>query len=163
MTINEFVESITDWWDLKNFCDEYGCYICDDIYDDDGVNGYINDRLYDMCREESWEDVRDWLNNFADSYGEGYYRIDEYGDIYYMDEADFQGCKEEVLQWALRDGAVEEYDEDEDLEEEGSEPEEVCPYEAPEFSFDELYTESNVVLNTINKASEAININELWV
>lgn len=169
MTVTEFNENITTWWELKEFCDEYNCWVCDSIYDDDSVNDYINNRLYDMARDEQWEDVRSWLDQFADGYGEGYYHIDEYEDITYLDDEDFINYKDEVLAWALDHDVVEgDTDEEDDEDEDCELEEEATPYEAAEFSFDELYNESHVVLNTIQRgtycdAPEAINVNELWV
>ena len=35
MTRNEFIDNITEWYELKDFCNDFDCDICEDIYDDD--------------------------------------------------------------------------------------------------------------------------------
>ena len=35
MTRNEFIDNITEWCELKDFCNDFDCDICEDIYDDD--------------------------------------------------------------------------------------------------------------------------------
>lgn len=32
MTREEFQENVNSWYDLREFCNEYGCEVCSDIY-----------------------------------------------------------------------------------------------------------------------------------
>ena len=35
MTRNEFIDNITEWYELKDFCSDFDCDVCEDIYDDE--------------------------------------------------------------------------------------------------------------------------------
>ena len=37
MTRNEFIDNITEWYELKDFCSDFDCDVCEDIYDDDSL------------------------------------------------------------------------------------------------------------------------------
>ena len=167
MTVTDFDDRCTDWWELKDFCNEYDCCVLDDVYSDDQVDDYINERLWDKVRAEAWTDVRDWLSSFDEYYGEGFYRINDYEEIIFLDEEyDFPRYKDEVRRWAIEENIFEDEDEDDDCEADLEDGTTESPFEAAEFSLDELYEQSSVVLNTIQKersdVSSTTNYNELW-
>lgn len=130
MTRNEFLE-IDNYYDLKNFCWDYDCYECDDIYDTYQLDDYINEHLVDWARDaDNWEELSNRLNDIDTSYG--FYRIDEYGDIKYLDDYEFDDYKESVLAWGDdHDIWDEDEEEEEEIEENYSSVEEEPRYTSP--------------------------------
>lgn len=116
MTRQEFIDDVTTFWELRDFCEEQGCEICDDIYDEDSYNEYIDECTYDWVRNESWQDLLNILEGLPSGFD--YYRRDSYGDWEGLYDNDLEDYKNEVLSW------VDEYGEwDEDDEGEGEEDE----------------------------------------
>lgn len=143
MTRQEFIDNIDTVGELIDFCDEHGCYECEDIYSEDGMDDYINEScLGGWARNNSWRDLLNILNDLPT--GWDWYHMDEYGEWYGVDDDDFEDYKQRVLEWGDNNYAwdTEEEEEDEELEEPeepGCEPDE--PFE-PDFSLSELYTSS---------------------
>lgn len=168
MTRNEFLEEVNDYYDLKRFCWDYDCYECDDIYDTDQLDDYINEQLVEWAHDaRNWQELYDRLNEIDVGYD--YYRIDGYGDITVLDDFDFDGYKDSVLEWGDRNGV---WDEDEEEEEEvdGDYPnveEEPCYASSSEkdpepedpvedgCSLDELFSSGISQLQTIEIEEEA--------
>lgn len=126
MTRQEFVDDVTTWWELIDFCNDEGCDYCEDIVDEDAYNEYIDDSLYDKVRNghEGWQDIYEWLEGFPTGY-EFYDRYNDCGVDY-----DFDSYKNDVLNWGDECGIWEEDEEeeeefDEDLEEDEEELEEI--------------------------------------
>lgn len=63
MTRNDFLNDVTEWWELLDFCSDEGCNICEDIIDSDQLDEDTN---------YSWRDIRDSLSEIPTGYG--YYR-----------------------------------------------------------------------------------------
>ena len=40
MTRNDFLNDVTEWWELLDRCSDKGCYICKDIIDSDQLDEY---------------------------------------------------------------------------------------------------------------------------
>ena len=119
MTRTEFQEDVTSWWDLVDFCRENDCYYCDDIYDDDSKDDYINSMLSDMARNaDCWRDLLDTLEAVPTGYD--FYRKNEYDEFYEADDDDFDSYKQDVLEWG-DDNDV--WDPDEEDAEDDEEPE----------------------------------------
>lgn len=114
MTRNEFLENVTWWGDLKEFCSDEGCDICDDIYDEEDRDEYINECLVDWARNDTWQELFDRLRDIPDGYD--YYRDDEYNGWVGADDSDFDQYKDDVLDWA-DDHEVWDDDEDEEDDE----------------------------------------------
>ena len=108
MTRQQFINEVTTWYELIDWCSNHGCSICEDIYSDEARDEYIDDDLVDMARNNNWYELRDILSNLATGYD--YWRKDEYGDWYGVDDelADYFN---EVLEWADENG---EFDEEEE-------------------------------------------------
>lgn len=119
MTRQEFIDSVNSFYDLIDFCNDYGCDICEDIVDDDTMDDYINEEIGDFYG--SWRELRDLLSDIPTGYE--YYRRDGRLDYVWMDNNDFESYKDDVLSWA-DDAEVfetEEEDEDDDGENESVE------------------------------------------
>ena len=90
MTRQEFIDSINDIYELKDFCSDNELYEeLDEVYTYDEVYSMIDDRVADWAREYSWTDLRDMLNEcptdenvyyVSDDYNaSGFSEYDDYG------------------------------------------------------------------------------------
>lgn len=85
----EFLNEITNWDELKDFCDEHECPTCDDIYDNDDKNAEIDWDISEYGSDYSWCSLRDLLNEIPVGY------------VYYRKNAAFE--------WVPVDDDFEEY------------------------------------------------------
>ena len=94
MTRTEFIDSITTWQELLNFCDDVNCGVCEDIISYDELDGFIADDFREYSHEYDWQDIRDWLENIStDAYY--YYRSSSF---FYEDvDNKFVAYKAQVL------------------------------------------------------------------
>ena len=100
MTRNDFLNDVTEWWELLDFCSDEGCNICEDIIDSDQLDEYVEEDIRDT--NYSWRDIRDSLSEIPTGYG--YYRMNGSFDYDGMDENDFDSYKEDVLEWGDNNG-----------------------------------------------------------
>ena len=125
MTRDEFINDVTTWWELKDFCMEHDCSVMDDFFDSDYLDEYLDREIEDWARNMSWTSLRDKLDEIDTGY-EWYY-WDEYGDIEVADDNDFHYYKEDVLSWGddhdIWDVEDEELEPDDEFEDELCEPE----------------------------------------
>jgi hypothetical protein len=113
MTRDEFINGVDTWYDLREFCDEHGCSICEDIIDDDDRDDEIDSDVEDAIRNDRWYDIKGYLEDIPTGYS--YYRRDGRFDYVGMDDNDFEEYKSDVLEWADNEGDIWETDpEDED-------------------------------------------------
>ena len=121
MTRQEFVDDICDFYDLKDWCDDNDCDVCEDIYSQDEFDDYVNNELYDRTRNDDWQDVLAWL----ESVPTGYYFYDTY-NWEGVDESgyEFDECKARALEWGDDEEIWEEEEIEEEYEEEDEEEEE---------------------------------------
>lgn len=120
MTRREFLDNIDDFYGLLEFCNENGCDICEDIYDDDAYDECVDDDLAEATREDGWRTIRDWLDDLPVGYD--FYRRE--GFLTYSGaDNDFDDYKSDVLEWADDNEIWDEEDdeEEEDLEEDVNE------------------------------------------
>lgn len=116
MTRREFLESVNDFYDLITFCNDNGCDICEDLYDDDEYDEAIENDIRDTVGDYSWRDFRDYLSDLPTGYD--WYRRDGEFDYVGVDH-DFDEYKADVLRWADDEGDI--WDEDDEEEEEDDE------------------------------------------
>lgn len=114
MTRSEFINDITRWWELIDFCRDVGCEVCEDIVCADDLDRCIEDDVENSAHDGmSWEDIRDRLNDIETRYE--YYLNDGY--IIYNglnSEEDFDEYKDEVLDWMDSYGDWDEEDTEDD-------------------------------------------------
>lgn len=160
MTRQEFLDDVCSFDELRDFCYDNDCTICDDIYDDDSKDDYINEHLSDMADDaDSWQSLYRTLEDIPTGYD--YYRLDDYGDFNGLDDDDFEDYKNDVLEW-MDDREYWEEDEDPE-EEEYFPPEEECneeendeePYEDDIQPVDELFSLCSEQLRVIDAKREA--------
>ena len=151
MTRQEFIDDVTCWGELIDFCNDEGCDYLDNIYDEDARDDYINEyQLEDWVRNNTWSNLYSLLDDIPSGYD--YYRIDEYGDWEGLDDYDFGDYKDDVLRWADDIGIFDEEDEEEDPADYGIEDEEVDDEEIEEpISMFELLSDCQ---DTYQKISE---------
>ena len=97
MTRNEFIDNITEWYELKDFCSDFDCDVCEDIYDDDDYDDSVEEDIRDAIADYGWRDIRDFLGNLPSGYY--YYRRNSAFDYDGLDDDDFEDYKEDVLEW----------------------------------------------------------------
>ena len=108
MTRQQFLDEITTWYDLIEWCNNHGCSYCNDIYSDEARDEDIDEDLVEMAQDNNWYELRDILSNIPT--GCDYWRRDEYGDWYGVDD-EFDEYFNDVLEWADENG---EFDEEEE-------------------------------------------------
>lgn len=96
MTRQEFINDVTSFDELLDFCYENDCDVCEDIVSSETMDEYIWDEIRDW--DGSWEDLADALNGISQGYD--WYRRDGSLDYVYMDDRDFDSYKQDVLDWA---------------------------------------------------------------
>ena len=114
MTRQEFIETINDFSDLIEFCNDYNLSTCEDIMSDDTLDEEINYRL-ENYRDyfSNWREARDFLSDIDTSY---YWYDQDFNGIDY----DFDEYKERALGEGDDDGI---WDDDEEEEEEDDDEE----------------------------------------
>lgn len=121
MTRNEFIENVTSFSELIDFCSETGSEICDDLYYYEDLNDAILDDIrYDPSSD--WCSLRDFLNSIPES--PYWYVRNGWLDYEGVDDL-FEDYKRRVLEEADCDG---DFDPDPDDEDEEY-PEEEAPAE----------------------------------
>ena len=95
MTRQEF-EDIGSWWELIDFCQDYECSYCDDVYSEGSRDNYIDDDLEYMAENNGWMTIRDILNDIPTGY-EYYHRKD--GEWFGLDDDDLEDYKTDILEW----------------------------------------------------------------
>ena len=149
MTREEF-EGIEYFDDLMDFCSNYDCDIYNEIYNENSYCDCIEEVIEDMLRYNTWEDVRDYLNNLPDT-DYNYYRRTDDGWEGIDENSDFDDIKNEVRDWAEEEEIFDEEDEEEDGQENDEPCYEVSECEEEEPEPDEPFTLSELV--TVCKSS----------
>lgn len=160
MTRQEFIDDVTSWSELIEFCGDNGCYCCEDVYDEYDRDSYINENLVDMARNaDNWESLKETLEDITTGYD--YYRRDDGGEWYGLDDSDFDDYKDDVLEWA-DDHDVFEDEEEEDPDDYFCEDDEDDDFVAPEepMSIGELLGACSSQLTNINNASREAEAEE---
>lgn len=128
MTLQDFDEDVTYFYELHDFCVENDCDFLDEYFDD--LDKEVNDDLYEWIRygDYDWEDVYSALSNVSTGYD--FYRKDGQLDYVGCDNTDFETLKNDVREWAIENGIFEQPG-----EEDGDDEEEYRPSLAPGFEY----------------------------
>lgn len=97
MTRNEFLDDVTDFAELKDFCDNEGIYICDGVMDGEYFDEIILDRIRERGYFDTWQEVYRFLRDLPD--GAAYYIENDYGEINEATDDDFEELKQQVLEY----------------------------------------------------------------
>lgn len=141
MTRQEFVDGVTSWQELIDFCYEYDCGVCMDIVASDDLRDCIAEDFENFARDYSWADIRDWLNEI-DEDAWFYCRS---GSFEYepVDDA-FEQYKRDVLYWCDEDASI--FDDEFDDTDDGYEDDEAhdeFSIEESEYTIDTLLDLNN--------------------
>lgn len=112
MTRQEWIDDITDFSDLINFCEENGYQ--DDtarsIFCDYDLDSWVEDDIRDC--DYGWRSLRDSLSDIPDGYD--WYRRDGFFDYVGLTQDDFDDWKSDVLSELDDDDFFEDEEEEED-------------------------------------------------
>lgn len=131
MTRREFIEEVTTFWELRDFCNDIGCDRLDDFFDGDDFDSFANDDLYEWVRDGTdWDSVRGVLNelNQGCDFYERLGRLDYVG--YDIRDDMFEELKNIVLGHADENDYFDDEDED-DVCEDGNDVEQKETREEP--------------------------------
>lgn len=159
MTRNQFIEEVNCWSELIDFCYDYDCSYCEDVYNEDSKDEYFDSELVEYARNaQNWRDMLEYLQDIPT--GSEYYIRDNYDDWHEADDDDFDNYKNDVLEWGDNSEVWDEEDDDEEYydpdgelvdesyyEEEDDELEEGC-------TLGELFSESASKLQIIEQIEE---------
>jgi len=115
MTRQDFIEEVSNFSELIDFCAETGCSELEEVYDEYTYYEIINEDIVQWARDGDWKSLYNILDSLPDGYD--YYTC-EYGEWTGLGWDEFHDYKENVLLWADRNEA---FDEEEEPE---TEPEE---------------------------------------
>lgn len=138
MTRQQFIDEITSWSDLIDWCVNNGCSYCDDIYTDNDRDEIINNELVDMAENENWRELKETLISL-DETSAYYWKRDGWGEWYDVDN-DFDDYFSDVLDWA-DDNNMFESDDEEPI------PEETMSGEALVEQSDEFVADTGISLD----------------
>ena len=158
MLRQDFIDDITTWGELIDFCNDEDCDICEDIYSEDARDEDIDrNSLVEWARGNSWQDLLNILRDIPT--GSDYYYCDDYGDWYEADDNMFEDRKRDVLEWMDDGGYWDDEDEDEEIFDEidtefSEDEEDLEPIEPEDISFTDLLTSCSQKLKTIEDTQE---------
>ena len=138
MTRQEFIDDIYYWSELIDFCSDNGCDYCEDIYDSETWNDYVDDDVAEMAINYGWRDILSALQGYDEISGYDYYRRNDYGEWIGLDHDDFEALKDDVCGWMDDNDYWDEEDEEEPPVSYVN-PEDVTPLEAEDVSMDDLF------------------------
>lgn len=163
MTRDEFYEEITDWWELKDFCDNESLSTLDCIYDEYDFDEHIDDALDNVVRfgGEGWYDIKDMLNEVPTGHRFYYVDPDDAWNCWGVDD-DFEDWKQDVIN-AMDDLGLWEIEDDDDEEE--VDPDDLIPVADEPIAFDDFMNASLVALDTArtNKQMAVVATSEFLV
>ncbi len=157
MTRDYFIEEVTTWSELLEFCGEEGCYTCEDIIYSDDLDELLCNDISEAIRHDTWTEIRDALDSIETGYD--FYVIRGTFNYEGADD-DFDYYKDEVLEWGDYNDKWDEPEDEEDAV--FGEPVEDCeeselqeePLEDEDFSVGELVGFCGVVLTAIRSKEE---------
>lgn len=157
MTRDEFCE-LREWSDIIDFCREYNLSFCDYVYDSEAYDDEINEELERRAQEDSWYEVKDWLDSLDSGYD--YYIKDGWGDFEGASNGDFDRICEEILDYCDDEGLWDEEEEEEEpeeylVDEEATEEDEDDDVEVEEgCSIEDLFGAGVACIRTIEQERE---------
>lgn len=153
MTRQGFINEITYWYDLMDFCSDQGCDYLDTVYDEDEKDEYLNENIVRMAENVvDWSELRDFLESIPTGYD--FYVRTAYNEWKPLDNDTFDAYKLDVLDWGDINYIWDDSDEEESLP--SSEDDEDCDFTINEpFTIDELTNVCNRKLQQINSEDKA--------
>ncbi|MBR5014342.1 MAG: hypothetical protein IKY16_07030 [Bacteroidales bacterium] len=160
MTRQEFIDNVTEWSELIDFCDDNGLDECEDVMSSDDMNDHIENNISDYVYDNGWRSVAETLCGIDTSYD--YYLHDGGLDFTGLNDDDFTDYKERVLEimdddclWDDEDEVELEDDILSELEDEDDEQEDTEEVEEESCSVNDLLFSCFEDMMTIGKQKEA--------
>jgi len=146
MTRSYFVENITTWRELLEFCSDNDLGTCRDIMTEDERDEDVDNSISEYVSQNGWRVLLEVLDNIPCGY---YFR--KTGDLQYdsLDDDDFENYKDDVLYDADYDEIWDEEAEEEEETEAETENEEPDPEDSSP-----LEAESIAIADVIGSAAE---------
>lgn len=153
MRRDEFIDNVTSWYELVDFCQEEGLSFCDELYGEDSFNEWIEDNLVSWAHDYSWQDLMSMLEGYDSICGADYYIWDDYSGGYRRaEDSDFDEIKDNVIEFMDSDGRWDDdYEEEEEESEQDQDPDDIEPTPEEDFSFGEMFTAGVGCVRTINE------------
>lgn len=138
MTRQEFIDSVTDFYELTDFCRDWDLDICGDVYSEDDRDSYLNEVIHAWACDETWQSVRDMLDHIVTGYD--WYRR-HYDDEWEGIDDEFEDYKDRVIDF-MDENAYwdDEEDEEEEEDEQEEESQDITPIEEEDITIGELFS-----------------------
>lgn len=143
MTRQDFRDNMWGWWELYDFCQENGCPYLDGMMDATGRDEDIEYDLGEAIKNESWQEIRDWLSSLDDSSNAEYWLKYDDGDWRALNDWNFGDYKNDVEEW-MDDNCIWD-DEEEDAP--YDDPDDYGKADAESVTFDVLFAASAAVVS----------------
>ena len=144
MTRDDFYNNITEWWQLKDFCNDYDLTTLDCVYYEDDFDNIIDGALATAIDREMWYTIKDKLNEVPTGYDYYYVDPDDAWNHWGLNDDEFRTYRDEVAE-AMDE--MELWDEPDDDEEEEVNPEDLIPVADEPIAFDDFMNASLVALD----------------
>lgn len=123
MTRSEFLNDVTEWYELLNVMSDSEWDYHNDtyIYDDEQYDEMVKSDLQEEIRDgdSEWYEIRRYLNDCPDSRSYHYY-LKDYSFEYHDVTDEFDDYKDRVFEWLDENDWFDDDDDDEDAPEEES-------------------------------------------
>ena len=95
---SDFINNVTDWRDIIEFCVNNDLDIPTTLYDNDELNDYIEDNLEELARNYYWTEVLDVLQNIPQGLDFYIKEEDSFMEFSPARQSDFNLIKNEILE-----------------------------------------------------------------
>ena len=68
MTRQEFIDNVTEWSELIDFCDDNELDECEDVMSSEDMNDYIENNISDHVYDSGWRSVVETLSGIDTNY-----------------------------------------------------------------------------------------------
>lgn len=153
MTREEFLSESRhwDWYNLRDFCNDEQCYLCERVFDSAERDEVIEERASEMACSEGWRELCQYLHNLSDS--SDFYDEGDYGEWQELDDADLHERILDVLEWMDNNEFWDDDEADDEVPDEDEE-EDAEPIEVEEIPFPELFSSCHKGFKKIEEECE---------
>lgn len=95
----DFINNVTDWRDIIEFCVNNDLDFHTNIYNNDELNDYIEDNLEELARDYYWTEVLDVLQNIPQGLDFYIKEEDSFMEFSPARQSDFDLIKNEILEY----------------------------------------------------------------
>lgn len=95
---SDFINNVTDWRDIIEFCVNNDLDIPTTLYDNDELNDYIEENLEELARNYYWTEVLEVLQNIPQGFDFYIKEEDSFMEFSPARQSDFNLIKNEILE-----------------------------------------------------------------